>query len=659
VKAISCRALAAGALLVAVAGCAGSHAAQHRAATAHYADPAGDAVDGGVDIRGVDVETTKGVWISFRVHLDKLDRSGTVVDLWLDTDADPTTGNATFPGADGAEYLFTAFLGTKADCGKFSAAIHGGNGCFAAWGAKGSWVSAEAKTARIFRSATGFTASINRSDLGNTRDFNFHVDRADKDRAPGSGTYNYSLALGGPKPQASASGNEPPNKAGAPAKHGPTVLTLATHDYADPWVDAYVAALKRLAGSKIKINVKYGWRFYDLDYERGTISDVRHGDFDLASVGARAWDTVGVNSFRALVAPFLIDSMDLQGRVLEGPLAQRMLDGIRPLGLVGLGAFPGELRRPLGVSHPLTRPEDFRGDKIGMRRGGVAKETFRAMGAAAATFPTTPEGLAKFDGAEVGLPTIMNNRYDLRARALTSNVVLWPRATTIFMNAKAFDALPSDQQDALRKAGREAVAPLVGSFEAYERDSLEAVCRARKLRLVAASPADRVALRRAVQPVYDELERDSSTRDLISKITSLRAQVPAPEPLRCRTAAAGTARSPLDGRWHVDVTAHDLARLGLLPAELPNYQGSWSLQFRQGRWVGTRETPMSFLRGTYTVDRQMIRVVVGSCSRSTHCSPGNLSQYRWNVYRDKLSFVRLPGRFANPVLVAKPWTRER
>jgi TRAP-type C4-dicarboxylate transport system substrate-binding protein len=420
-----------------------------------------------------------------------------------------------------------------------------------------------------------------------------------------------------------------------------------------------VAALKRLAGNSIKIDVKYGWRFYDLKAEQGTISDVRHDDFDLASVGARAWDTVGVRSFTALVAPFLIDSVDLEGRVLEAPLAQRMLDGIRPLGLVGLAVLPGELRRPLGVSHPLTRPQDFRGGKIGIRPGGVAQDTFHALGATTAGFPATPEGLAKFDGAEVGLPTIMNNRYDLHASALTSNIVLWPRATTIFMNQKAFEALSSDQQDALKQAGREAVSPLVASFAAYERDSLESLCRAGRLPLVAASGGDRSALRRAVQPVYDDLERNSMTRDVISKIGSLRARLPVPQALRCRKTSAATAHSPIEGRWRVDLSAGDLTATGLLPAEVPNYEGAWTLQFRRGHWLATRASPPSFLKGTYTLDGAMIREVVGSCSDSTHCTSGDLTEYRWSRFRDKLSFSLLPGRYGSPGLVAKPWTRER
>ena len=654
-----CRATLAATLVIVATGCSGSHAARHRAASAHYADAVGDA-GGGADIRSIDVTSTKAGRISFRVRLDDVPPSGTFVDLWLDTDADPDTGNATFTGAGGAEYLFSAFLGTKLppDC---TASGAGKGWCLNRYSGAG-WVYAQAPTATVSRSATGFTASIDRSDLGNTREFNFHVDRADRDRAPGGiATFNYSLALGGPKPQVSASGNEPADKAGAGAKRGPKVLTLATRDYNDPVAETFAAAVKRHAGGSMRIDVKSGWRYYDLASEQRTIADVRHGAADMIAVGARAWDTVGVKSFRAVVAPFLVDSDALQSRVLESPLAQRMLDGVRPLGLVGIALVPGELRRPLGLSRVLLRPQDFRGGTIAIRPGGVARNTVRALGASATPTPTDPSKIVLFDGVEIGVPSIVNNRFDLRARALTSNVVLWPRATTIVMNEKAYDRLSSDQQDVLRKAGREAVAPLVALFESYERDSLDSLCRVGRLRLVAASAADRAALTRAVQPIYDHLERDSLTRDLISEIRTQRAGLPPAEPLSCRKAPAGSTRAPFEGRWHLDLSAGELRAAGVSPDEIPRSQGTWTLVLGHGRWVATRQTPPGgFLKGTYTVDGQRFREIVESCSASTtHCTPGNLSEYTWSMYRDRLTFRRIPGRYGSTELVAKPWTRER
>jgi hypothetical protein len=64
----------------------------------------------------------------------------------------------------------------------------------------------------------------------------------------------------------------------------------------------FAAAVRRLSGGSLRIVVVNGWRDHQVDYEQGTIGDVRAGRTQLAIVGVRVWDRLGVNSFRALVA---------------------------------------------------------------------------------------------------------------------------------------------------------------------------------------------------------------------------------------------------------------------------------------------------------------------------------------------------------------------
>ena len=71
----------------------------------------------------------------------------------------------------------------------------------------------------------------------------------------------------------------------------------------------------------------------------------------------RAFDEVGVTSFQPLAAPLLIDSAELERRVLRDDLSRRALAGLERLGLVGLGMLPTELRRPIGITHVLAEPK--------------------------------------------------------------------------------------------------------------------------------------------------------------------------------------------------------------------------------------------------------------------------------------------------------------
>jgi TRAP-type C4-dicarboxylate transport system substrate-binding protein len=648
------------AVVVAVAGCAGSHAKTQPAAVAHYADAAGDAA-GMPDLRRIDVTHTKAGTISFRVVVGGLNpKSKTSVDLWVDADADPNTGNTSFEGADGADYILNAPIGQKFPCEPFGSSVRRGRGCISQWSdSNEGWQPTKAPRTRISRTASGVDFSINRRELGVADDLNFFVYRGGKpfpDRAPGSGTFNYSLALGGPQPAAEAKPAQP-GKAGGTAKKQPKVLKLATHDYSDPWSAEFAAAVNRLSGGSLRIDVRQGWRYYDLQAEPATIRDVRHGDADLALVGARAWDLAGVKSFRPLVAPFLIDSLPLQARVVRSPLMKQVLDAVRPLGLVGVAVFPGGLRRPLGVSRLLLRPEDYHAAKIGIRPGGVAAATFRALGGTGRPFDATPTGLHGFDGAESDVTTILNNRYDLHSRGLIANVVLWPRVTTLVANAKAFNTLSPDEQQLLLRAGQEALAPLDASFASDQADSLDALCRSKHLRLVLASDADREALRRAVQPLYDRLERDSSTRQLISRIERMRTELgPVSRPLRCAPPAKA-AHTALEGRWEADLTARALRAAGEPIDVVKRFQGMWRLEFRNGRWSARSLDSGARIGGSYTVVGNRLRETVESCQPASGCHPGAVMEENWSVYRDRLSFTHIPGHVPSSGLTAKPWAR--
>ena len=165
------------------------------------------------------------------------------------------------------------------------------------------------------------------------------------------------------------------NKAGG-SRHqrsSPLVLRLVTGD-SSSGAPEFAAAVERLSGGSLQIEIRVQ-RVSQVNYERFTVEDVRAGKAELALVGARVWDTMGATSFRALVAPFLVDSLALEQRVLAGPLAARMLAGLDRAGVVGLAILPGPLRRQLG-------PQDDSVVKHGdapVSRGGVERKNDHAI----------------------------------------------------------------------------------------------------------------------------------------------------------------------------------------------------------------------------------------------------------------------------------------
>jgi len=333
---------------------------------------------------------------------------------------------------------------------------------------------------------------------------------------------------------ASACGGSTSDRAGASLHTKPLTLTLAAHDD-DYGYGTFASAVDRLSGGSLRIRVAGNWRASgdrrEIDYERGIVEDVRSGKVPLGIVGVRVWDTLGVTSLQALLAPFLIDSLALERRAIETPFARRALAEVRKTGVVGIAVLPGRLRRPLGLTRPLLRPDDYVGARIAIRLGRVAEQTFHALGGSAAGY--IPGNLTAFDGAELDPLTITENSYDSGARALTGNVVFWPKPQTIVMNRRDYDGLTSEQRQILATAGRDASVPELKRISRDQQVGLSALCEA-GFTVSTATPSDLAALRRAVLPVYSRLERDPQTSRWIARITRIRGSEPAgPPALRC------------------------------------------------------------------------------------------------------------------------------
>jgi TRAP-type C4-dicarboxylate transport system substrate-binding protein len=442
------------------------------------------------------------------------------------------------------------------------------------------------------------------------------------------------------------------DKTGTPVRDKPLVLTLADHETGRLDVQNWIQEVQRRAGGTIRIEVRQGWRAKDPDYDRGTIADVRAGRIDIAKIAARSWDEVGVQSFRALVAPMLVDSYALEQRVLTSDLPAQMIKGVNKQDLVGLAVLPGLLRKPLGISRVLRSPQDFANARIGIRPGEVARQTFAALGGKAVTYaPGDRAAVSRLDGAELDADVIAGNAYDRNSRALTANVDLWPRAVTLVMNKRSFDRLTARQRQALLSASPAALK----AFAQLDAQTTQVLCQ-RGLKLVTATDSDLRALHNALRPVYATLERDAQTKRAIAEIQSLKSGLGAagaPSVSKCgASSTAGIGQSsPIDGTYHSTVTrAQLLSNPKIEPSEdNPSNYGQFTLTIRGGRfeWRGSADGIPEGGTASVRGDRVTLRPTFPADQT------GQVFVYRWSRYRGVLSLTKVT--LGPTFLVVHPW----
>jgi TRAP-type C4-dicarboxylate transport system substrate-binding protein len=460
------------------------------------------------------------------------------------------------------------------------------------------------------------------------------------------------------------------DKAGNPVQK-PVTLTLAEGDANFTAAQVFADDVHEQSHGALKIRIEGSWRPNDRYYQSDLIKDVRAGKAQLGMTVSWAFDTVGIGNFRALQAPFLIDSYPLEQKVLSSDIPAKMLAGLQHSGLVGLGIEPGSLQRPLSYSAPLMGASSYQGAGIGISPSEVSDSLFRALGA----HPVVPEHfhagdlLGDLGGIEADVTGISAGA-DLPGASLTADVVFGPRPQVLFMNRHTFDGLTAGQRQELARAAA-AMDRDSGVWQRSDAAAMRDLCH-RQITLVTASQADLAGLLAAARPVYQRLESDPQTEAFISQITSIRmAMGDAPQAVTCPAAgiagSSGADATLLEGTWQVTFTEAELVAAGAGPGELwpgEDNWGSFTLTLGNGQWEKRLTggdpgfTPNNaVLSGTYVVTGDTINFY-----RHDYDYTGSDTEvwgpYIWSAYRGTLTFKRdgwTSGSQGDSGLVVKPW----
>lgn len=328
------------------------------------------------------------------------------------------------------------------------------------------------------------------------------------------------------------------------------------------------------------------------DTSAEAIAMAQDGRVQLAVVSARTFDTLGVTSFQALQAPYLVTSNELADKILADPVAATMLDGTEPLGLVGLGLAYDFLAYPGGFGQPVLTPEDYAGKAFQVRPSRANDLLVQALGGTPdpRNGPDLEQAVAdnevrgsweKFDG-----PT-----QPVTGEIFTANEPAFLRANVIVMNAKVFGGLSAAQQQALRTAAAQ-TREWMATRHQDPATLAAAYCSDSGGTIVIATPDQLAAMKAATEPVVATLAEQDVTRTVIARIRELARDVtppatPAPcEPDNHSVAipelAADTDQSAINGVWRLDVDAGVLLAAGLSELDAGNNAGTWTFTLTDG-----------------------------------------------------------------------------
>jgi TRAP-type C4-dicarboxylate transport system substrate-binding protein len=446
-----------------------------------------------------------------------------------------------------------------------------------------------------------------------------------------------------------------PASRGVGSQPAPITLTLAGAFEVNTELQPFVDAVARLSDGTMQIVFKPNVHAGEDAAEESLLGDVAAGTYDMTWTAQRPWPARSDKAFDALVAPFLIDSYDLERAVLEDPIAQQMISSVKGAGLVGIGVLPGPLRF-IDAHDPVRAPSDLKGSVIGIDDTWVGAETVKALGGTVAV-PTT-NNLSTLTGAVAQLGAIVGNRWNSTLPAVAAGIPFWPRPVIVVMNQARFDALSDAQRRILHDAAATSIARRTEQLAGEDELAVQGICRTGSIPV--ASAADRLAFRSAVSSVYDQLDRDTATAAFIKRIDELKAGLAANTPYACAEAVAQGSESPAlgipDGTY----------RLSITPAEVEAWIRANKVPADAKLAFPVKDCPCTYsftVHGTELLDESKDPWKL-SYFGGDHVSIGDFAGtygFRWSYADNTLTLSDITGGAWEDaeVWTIKPWVRDR
>ena len=246
-----------------------------------------------------------------------------------------------------------------------------------------------------------------------------------------------------------------------------------------------------------------------LGAEIDTIEGCQMGTIDIAVVNQ---STIGnfINDFQALDIPYLITSTEQADAVFLGDIGTRFLDKLSGVQLYGLGIWESGFRNLTNSKRDVNSVDDVAGLKIRTMENSYHMDFWKKLKASPTpmSFSEVDIGLQQgtIDAQENPYEVIVSNKlYEQQDYVVETNHL--PHLISLIVSDEFFQDLPEDKQAILVEAAEIAKEEARQASDDRIADKIK-VIEDSGTQIVTLSDELRAEIREAVQPVYDEIEKN-------------------------------------------------------------------------------------------------------------------------------------------------------
>jgi C4-dicarboxylate-binding protein DctP len=260
-----------------------------------------------------------------------------------------------------------------------------------------------------------------------------------------------------------------------------------------------------LTQGKVKVEVYANSALYK---DKEEMEALQLGAVQMLAPSLSKFAPLGVKEFEVFDLPFIFDNQIELHKVTTGPVGKALLAKLEVKGITGLAYWDNGFK-VMSSNKPIKTVADFKGQKMRIQSSKVLDAQMRALGTIPQVMAFSEVYQALQTGVVDGTENPPSNLYTQKMHEVQKYVSVTDHGYlgyAVVTNKKFWDGLPADIRAQLTQAMAEATKN-ANLFAARDNElALEKVKASGKTEVFTPTPAERLALKKALVPVHKQME---------------------------------------------------------------------------------------------------------------------------------------------------------
>jgi C4-dicarboxylate-binding protein DctP len=262
---------------------------------------------------------------------------------------------------------------------------------------------------------------------------------------------------------------------------------------------------EKATNGRVKVEVYPNSTLYK---DKEEMEALQMGSVQMLAPSLAKFGPLGVKEFEAFDMPFIFPDTKALTRVTDGPTGQWFFKKLESKGIRGLAYWDNGFK-DMTANKPLHTPADFRGLKMRIQSSKVLDAQFRSLGANPQVLAFSECYQALQTGVVDGTENTPSNLYTQKMHEVQKHMTISDHGYigyAVIVNKNFWDKLPADIRTELEGAMKEATVYTNKIAQEENDKAIEGIKKAGKTTIYTLTPAERADWRKAMAPVYKQME---------------------------------------------------------------------------------------------------------------------------------------------------------